>query len=126
VGFEEAKILYALKTRPLEFLEDINKMLMVVETRRVYENRAAQIQLFTDGNPAVRKLLEDYFAKERLSDAQTELVDRRCKLRPEQVSEMRRAYDTDKPSMRQLAKRYSVSVSTVSNIVHGFYWEKLT
>jgi hypothetical protein len=52
-------------------------------------------------------------------------VDRRCKLRPEQVSEMRRGYE-GKTSMRQLAKHYGVSVSTVSNIIHGFYWKKLT
>jgi DNA-binding transcriptional regulator YiaG len=51
-------------------------------------------------------------------------VDKRCKLTPRQVNEMRQAY-VDKVSMRQLAKRYSVSVSTVSNIVNGLYWKSL-
>ena len=58
--------------------------------------------------------------------ATPEPVDRRCKLRPEQVSEIRRAYDAGEASMHKLAKRYRVSVSTVSNIVHGFYWKNLS
>lgn len=50
-------------------------------------------------------------------------VDRRCKLKPEQVSEMRQVYDAGEASMRQLANRFGVSVSTVSNIINGRYWK---
>jgi len=49
--------------------------------------------------------------------------DRRCKLRPEQVSEMRQVYEAGKASMRQLGRRYGISVSTVSNIIKGRYWK---
>jgi ribosomal protein L34 len=49
--------------------------------------------------------------------------DRRCKLRPEQVSEMRQVHEAGKASMRQLAKRYSISVSTVSNIIKRRFWK---
>jgi DNA-binding transcriptional regulator YhcF (GntR family) len=38
---------------------------------------------------------------------------------------MRHAYETEKPkpSMRQLAERFGVSVSTVSNIINRRYWK---
>lgn len=49
--------------------------------------------------------------------------DKRRKLTSEQVLEMHHGYDTGKVSMRQLAKRFSVSVSTVSNIINGRYWK---
>jgi hypothetical protein len=49
--------------------------------------------------------------------------DKRRKLTSEQVLEMHRDYDTGKVSMRQLAKRFNVSVSTVSNIINRRYWK---
>ncbi len=51
-----------------------------------------------------------------------EPVDKRCKLMARQVNEMRQAY-ADKASMRRLAKRYGVTVSTVWKIVHEHYWK---
>jgi hypothetical protein len=53
-------------------------------------------------------------------------VDRRCKLTAQLAAEMRHAYETEKPkpSMRRLAERFDVSVSTVSNIINGRYWKE--
>ncbi len=53
---------------------------------------------------------------------QPKSVDRRCKLRPEQVNEMRRL-KTQGMSYRQLARRFGVSPSTVSKIIHGLCWK---
>jgi transcriptional regulator with XRE-family HTH domain len=36
---------------------------------------------------------------------------------------MKSDYDARKMTMRQLAKRFSISVSTVANIIHGRYWK---
>jgi DNA-binding LacI/PurR family transcriptional regulator len=36
---------------------------------------------------------------------------------------MRKVYDAGEASMRQLANRFKVSVSTVSNIINGRYWK---
>jgi hypothetical protein len=49
--------------------------------------------------------------------------DKRRKLTPAQVHEMKSDYDARKMTMRQLAKRFSISVSTVANIIHGRYWK---
>jgi hypothetical protein len=49
--------------------------------------------------------------------------DKRRKLTPAQVHEMKSDYDSRKMTMRQLAKRFSISVSTVANIIHGRYWK---
>jgi len=50
-------------------------------------------------------------------------IDRRRRLRPQQVDEMRASRATGKVSMRQLARRFRVSVSTVSNIINGRNWK---
>lgn len=49
--------------------------------------------------------------------------DKRRKLIPAQVRELKSDYDAHKMTMRQLAKRFSISVSTVANIIHGRYWK---
>lgn len=49
--------------------------------------------------------------------------DKRRKLNAAQVREMRREYDSGQVSMRQLARRFGISVSTVSNIIGGRYWK---
>jgi hypothetical protein len=49
--------------------------------------------------------------------------DKRRKLTPAQVNEMKSDYEARKMTMRQLAKRFSISVSTVANIIHGRYWK---
>jgi hypothetical protein len=50
-------------------------------------------------------------------------VDRRCKLRAEQVTEMRQVYEAGKASMRELGRRYRISVSTVSSIINRRSWK---
>lgn len=49
--------------------------------------------------------------------------DRRRKLSPAQVQEMHREYDAGQTTMRQLAKRFGISVSTVSNIINRRCWK---
>jgi hypothetical protein len=53
-------------------------------------------------------------------------VDRRCELTAKLAAEMRHAYETEKPkpSMRRLAERFGVCVSTVWNIINGRYWKE--
>jgi len=59
---------------------------------------------------------------QEVAAAPPEPVDKRCKLTAKQVNEMRQAH-TDKVTMRRLAKRYGVTVSTVWKIVHEHYWK---
>jgi len=57
---------------------------------------------------------------------QPESLDRRCKLTAELASEMRHAYETEKPkpSMRQLAERFGLkSSSQVCKILHDHSWK---
>lgn len=49
--------------------------------------------------------------------------DKRRKLTLEQVLEMHRDYEARNATMRQLAKRFTISVSTVSNIINRRYWK---
>jgi hypothetical protein len=55
----------------------------------------------------------------RSKSRSAEPVDRRRKLTPKQVLEVRADYATGKMRMRQLARRCGVSVSTISNAIHG-------
>jgi predicted DNA binding protein len=94
---------------------------LLQEREVVYRNLLAaylKLQDLNRHNSELEKRLQEVTA------SRTEPVDKRCKLTPRQVNEMRQAY-ARKVSMRQLAKRYCVSVSTVSNIVNGLYWKSL-
>jgi predicted aldo/keto reductase-like oxidoreductase len=95
---------------------------LLQEREIVYRNLLAAYIKLQDVN---REKAELEKRLQEIAVTPTEPVDKRCKLTARQVNEMRQAY-MDKVSMRQLAKRYCVSVSTVSNIVHGLYWKSLS
>ena len=95
-------------------LEIAHKILEFENLCPVQTTQRLQHYILRNYTPEGRRIVH-HRAKSRLAEP----IDRRRKLTPEQVLEVRTAYATGKVSMRQFARRCGVSVSTISNAIHG-------